>query len=595
MTLTKEQNNFSSSSETKKPHSPSSILSILGIIGVIFAFIYLTLPVIPPFFRSDTNSEESPSKTETLAVGMGIGSSGDSVTRLQQILARDSSVYPEGLITGYFGELTEAALKKFQSINSLPETGSLDKETIDKLITYDNESNNTVQNKPDSQQPKMITERNDCRRSDTLNTAKQCTTIVQGDLGHGTGFSVKKGYVITNRHVVEGSSKLYIWSGTNKVEARLWNFSKSNDLAVLKVPPSTELGVCSWFDSDKLEIAEDVFALGWPNNPYGESTVTKGIFSRNVTIDDFQLLQSDAAINPGNSGGPLLNDCGVVGINTSKQAFATYGDVIGASEGVGYSQPSSVVNTLIEKLIETGSENTSIPQPATYAKLVDGNQGSNEYGDASLDVNSLKGYLNSLYSFKTALESDKSKYPTDVMNKLIDNLSRQIDFCKHLITKLEDGRKPDKDDIFMWNSVIDLKDQAVQILNKLISNNSSQRVQEQNSYTPTRSHRECRGMTCQTIDGDGPNNCNLSSDCYYYTCDNLTCVRREGMGSDSCITSLDCYHNECIEGQCRQVAGKGTNGCYVDYFCKHSECVGNRCIEINTPGTTSCYSDYSCK
>lgn len=43
-----------------------------------------------------------------------VGSSGDDVLRLQRFLARDSSVYPEGSATGYYGALTEAAVKRWQ-------------------------------------------------------------------------------------------------------------------------------------------------------------------------------------------------------------------------------------------------------------------------------------------------------------------------------------------------------------------------------------------------------------------------------------------------------------------------------------------------
>lgn len=41
-------------------------------------------------------------------------SKGDDVKKLQKILAQDKSVYPEGLITGYFGPMTLSAVKKFQ-------------------------------------------------------------------------------------------------------------------------------------------------------------------------------------------------------------------------------------------------------------------------------------------------------------------------------------------------------------------------------------------------------------------------------------------------------------------------------------------------
>jgi peptidoglycan hydrolase-like protein with peptidoglycan-binding domain len=42
------------------------------------------------------------------------GSSGDDVTRLQQLLAQDPSIYPEGKVSGYFGSLTERAVERFQ-------------------------------------------------------------------------------------------------------------------------------------------------------------------------------------------------------------------------------------------------------------------------------------------------------------------------------------------------------------------------------------------------------------------------------------------------------------------------------------------------
>lgn len=52
------------------------------------------------------------------------GASGADVTRLQQFLALDPSVYPEAQVTGYYGALTEAAVKKFQCKNKLVCDGS---------------------------------------------------------------------------------------------------------------------------------------------------------------------------------------------------------------------------------------------------------------------------------------------------------------------------------------------------------------------------------------------------------------------------------------------------------------------------------------
>ncbi len=39
---------------------------------------------------------------------------GKEVANLQTLLAKDKSIYPEGIITGYFGQLTKQAVIRFQ-------------------------------------------------------------------------------------------------------------------------------------------------------------------------------------------------------------------------------------------------------------------------------------------------------------------------------------------------------------------------------------------------------------------------------------------------------------------------------------------------
>lgn len=57
-----------------------------------------------------TSSGQCPLISRNLKAGM----SGEDVTRLQQFLARDRVIYPEGTVSGYYGALTEAAVKRFQ-------------------------------------------------------------------------------------------------------------------------------------------------------------------------------------------------------------------------------------------------------------------------------------------------------------------------------------------------------------------------------------------------------------------------------------------------------------------------------------------------
>jgi D-alanyl-D-alanine carboxypeptidase len=60
-------------------------------------------------------------------------SSGPDVVLLQRMLSQDRDIYPESKITGYYGNLTKNAVRKFQGKYNLPQTGIVDEVTKDKL------------------------------------------------------------------------------------------------------------------------------------------------------------------------------------------------------------------------------------------------------------------------------------------------------------------------------------------------------------------------------------------------------------------------------------------------------------------------------
>lgn len=68
-----------------------------------------------------------------LAKILRYGSTGTDVRRLQEFLAKDTSVYPEGLATGYFGKLTEDAVKRFQEKNGIEQAGVVGPKTREVL------------------------------------------------------------------------------------------------------------------------------------------------------------------------------------------------------------------------------------------------------------------------------------------------------------------------------------------------------------------------------------------------------------------------------------------------------------------------------
>ena len=179
-----------------------------------------------------------------------------------------------------------------------------------------------------------------------------------GGTSTGSGFILTAdGYVVTNYHVVESGTKLFVVTAENaEYEAKLVGYDKTNDVALLKVEaenlPAVTLG-----DSDALSVGDQVVAIG---NPLGEltSTLTVGYVSakeRDVNTSGFaiNMLQTDAAINSGNSGGPLFDMAGqVVGITTAKYSGSSSS---GATiEGIGFAIPINDVAGLLEDLAVNG-------------------------------------------------------------------------------------------------------------------------------------------------------------------------------------------------------------------------------------------------
>ena len=84
-------------------------------------------------FTSVIMSAPSEAKADALYRQLGIGSSGPDVSILQTFLAGDSSLYPEGLVTNYFGTMTAAAVSKFQTRNNIPSVGYVGPVTLSAL------------------------------------------------------------------------------------------------------------------------------------------------------------------------------------------------------------------------------------------------------------------------------------------------------------------------------------------------------------------------------------------------------------------------------------------------------------------------------
>jgi len=173
----------------------------------------------------------------------------------------------------------------------------------------------------------------------------------------GSGVVVdSKGYIITNRHVVEKADRIRVRFQEDppgvQHEAKVVGSDQETDLAVIKVDVDHPLPAAKMGNSDGMQVGDWVLAIG---SPFGQiGTVTAGIVSATgrdiVPNRQFQsFIQTDAAINPGNSGGPLVNmDGEVIGINTAILSETN------AYAGIGFALPSKTVVNVYNQL--TGPE-----------------------------------------------------------------------------------------------------------------------------------------------------------------------------------------------------------------------------------------------
>lgn len=170
-------------------------------------------------------------------------------------------------------------------------------------------------------------------------------------LGSGVIIDGKRGFILTNAHVIERSAAVKVTlRDERQFDVRIVGTDPESDLAVLQIDAASQLPSVEMGDSDDIMIGETIIAIG---NPFGFShTVTTGVVSavgRNIKTGDrvyHEFIQTDASINPGNSGGPLLNINGeLIGINTAIYAKA---------QGIGFAIPINRAKRIVSDLIQYG-------------------------------------------------------------------------------------------------------------------------------------------------------------------------------------------------------------------------------------------------
>jgi tetratricopeptide (TPR) repeat protein len=141
-------------------------------------------------------------------------------------------------------------------------------------------------------------------------------------ISRGSGFFVSPDKVITNRHVIEKSTRveIHLMNGKSFTVKGVLAVDGEADLALLQVDVPAQFAIPLPIERTAPQEGESVVVIG---NPYGlEGSVSNGIVSAVRDIAGYgKTIQITAPISPGSSGSPVVNMRGqVVGIATLQAA-----------------------------------------------------------------------------------------------------------------------------------------------------------------------------------------------------------------------------------------------------------------------------------
>jgi S1-C subfamily serine protease len=177
-------------------------------------------------------------------------------------------------------------------------------------------------------------------------------TLISG----GSGFLIdKKGYIVTNAHVLKGNSAIVINSIGQELKATIVYADKITDLALIKITDSDykqPKNIPYSIREKSTELGEEIFTLGYPRND-NDIVYGKGYLSAQSGFEgDSNAYQIQISANPGYSGAPIFNNnAEIIGIINTRQKQA---------EGVAFAIKASRIDDLVESAQAQNKEDKSL-------------------------------------------------------------------------------------------------------------------------------------------------------------------------------------------------------------------------------------------
>ncbi len=165
----------------------------------------------------------------------------------------------------------------------------------------------------------------------------------------GSGVSIAKDEVVTNRHVVEEGKSWRVRQGDNIWAAKIAYLDSEHDLCGLQVAGLNAVPV-TVRPSSTLSVGDRVYAVGTPEGL--QLSLSEGLVSGLRKFEGVSLIQTTAPISHGSSGGGLFDSQGeLVGVTTF---------VIKDGQNLNFALPTEWVLGLKEhpstEVLQTGAE-----------------------------------------------------------------------------------------------------------------------------------------------------------------------------------------------------------------------------------------------
>jgi S1-C subfamily serine protease len=183
----------------------------------------------------------------------------------------------------------------------------------------------------------------------SINKWKKAVVMLKTKKGHGTGFFIAPGKILTNRHVIEevevGEAIKVLIEDDREVSGKVFARSEDKDLALISVDESNH-AVLNLGDSDEAQVGSSLGLFGYPildtlSISFNQGTISTVGVKQKGSYGVENVIKVDISANPGNSGGPLVDvDGKVIAVLTSgydhitdSQGF-TFGVVINEARGL---------------------------------------------------------------------------------------------------------------------------------------------------------------------------------------------------------------------------------------------------------------------